>query len=76
MGGGSGRAGASAQLAVVWGSGAGLETAQDHPADTNTSHNRDSVTHNPVVLGYSHVYFTKNCMKTRTMIGPELCQTQ
>ena len=68
----SGRAGASVQLAVVWESGAGLGTAQDHPADTSTSHSRDSVTHSPVVLGYSRIYFTKNCIKTRTMLGHEL----
>ena len=60
VGGVSGRAGASVQLAVEWDSGAGLGTAQDHPADTSTSHSRDSVTHSPVVLGYSHIYFTKN----------------
>jgi len=59
VGGESGKGGASVQLAVVWDSGAGLGTVQDHPADTGTSHNRGSVIHSHAGLGYSH-YNTDN----------------
>jgi len=54
VGGGSGKGGASVQLAVVWESGAELEIVLDHPVDIDTSHKRGSVIHSHAVLGYSH----------------------